>query len=91
MAWLIVVAIIAVAGSRRFTRPAWLLATVAAGHHVGLMAMMVVAQGNEQRYLLPVKLLLFAALTLVLLPSDQLGSVSVQVSPVSGACCPPLR
>jgi hypothetical protein len=72
VSWLMVLAIVAVAASRRFTRPAWLLAAVAAAHSVGLMAMMVMAQGNEQRYLLPVELLLFAALTLLLLPSDRL-------------------
>jgi hypothetical protein len=69
-AWAIVVAIVAVAASRRFTRPAWLLAAVAAAHSVGLLCFMVMAQGNEIRYLLPVELLLFAALTVLLLPGD---------------------
>ena len=69
-AWAVVVAIVAVAATRRFTRPAWLLAVAAAAHSVGLLCFMVMAQGNETRYLLPVELLLFAALTVLLLPGD---------------------
>jgi hypothetical protein len=69
LSWALVAAVVAVAASRRVTRPVWLLAAVAAAHSVGLFCMMVMAQGNEQRYLLPVELLLFAALTALLLPS----------------------
>ena len=74
LAWLIVAAIVAVAvlGSRLgLLRPAWSLALVAGVHSVWLLVMMVMALGhNTQRYLMPVELLLFAALTLLLLPAE---------------------
>lgn len=74
LAWLIVAAIVAIAvlGSRLgLLRPAWMLALAAGVHSVWLFVMMVMALGhNTQRYLMPVELLLFAALTLLLLPAE---------------------
>jgi hypothetical protein len=70
--WLIVAAIVVLAATRRFTRPAWLLALVAGGHSIGLLFMMLIAEGtSEYRYLYPMEMLLFAALTMLLLPSDR--------------------
>jgi hypothetical protein len=68
LSWLMVLAIIGLAAARRFTRPAWLLACCAFAHSVGLSCMLVMAQGNEYRYLLPVELLLFAGIVALLPP-----------------------
>jgi hypothetical protein len=77
LAWLVLLAIvgIAVLGSRLgLLRPAWLLAVVAGGHSVWLLVMMTMALGhNTQRYLMPSELLLFATLTLLLLPAPGAG------------------
>lgn len=69
LAWLVIGVAVAIAATRRLTRPAWLLAAVAAAHSVALMMMMVMAQGEiAQRYLLPVEMLLFVTLGALLLP-----------------------
>ena len=70
------IAVVGVAACRRFTRPAWLLASVAGAHCLGLMVMMLIAEGtSEHRYLYPVEMLLFAALTLLLLPAKRFRPV----------------
>jgi hypothetical protein len=70
--WLVVAAVVGVA-ARSLTRPAWLLSAVAAAHSFGLCVMMIMANGGvTQRYLLPVELLLLAALVALLLPGDRL-------------------
>jgi hypothetical protein len=68
LSWLMVFSIVGLAATRRFTRPAWLLAAAAFTNSVAMLCMMVMAQGNELRYLLPVEMLLFAALVALLLP-----------------------
>lgn len=68
LGWAAVGLVVAVAATRRFSKPAWLLAAVAIAHSIALLCFTVMAQGNEPRYLLPVELLLFAALTVLLLP-----------------------
>jgi hypothetical protein len=69
IAWALIAAAVVVA-ARRLTAPAWLLAAVAAGHAVALSCMTIMSAGEvHQRYLFPVELLLFAAVTAVLLPA----------------------
>jgi hypothetical protein len=68
LSWLMVLTIVGVAATRRFTRPSWALAACAFAHSVALLCMLVMAQGNEYRYLLPVELLLFAGLVALLAP-----------------------
>jgi hypothetical protein len=71
-AWLVLLAVVVCAaiGARRgWLRPQWRLAALAAGYSAGLNVMMVMANGAiAQRYLLPVELLLFAAVVALLLP-----------------------
>jgi hypothetical protein len=77
--WLIVAAIACLA-VRRVTRPAWLLAIVAAAHSVALACMTIMANGQvTQRYLLPVEMLLFTALVALLMPSDRWSRVRAHV------------
>jgi hypothetical protein len=76
VAWVLVIVVVGIAACRRFTRPAWLLAGVAGAHCLGLMVMMLIAEGtSEHRYLYPVEMLLFAALTLLLLPAKRFRPV----------------
>jgi hypothetical protein len=71
-AWAIVGAVVAVAVWRRVARPTWLLAATAGLTSAWLFAMMVLAQGSaQQRYLLPVEMLILAALALLLTPSGE--------------------
>jgi hypothetical protein len=68
VAWAIVAAAVVVA-ARRLTAPEWLLALVAAGHALALCCMTIMSTGDvHQRYLFAVELLLFAAVTALLLP-----------------------
>jgi hypothetical protein len=68
IAWAIVATAVVIA-VRRLTAPSWLLALVAAAHAVALCCMSIMSAGQvHQRYLFAVQLLLFAALTAVLLP-----------------------
>jgi hypothetical protein len=72
LAWLAVVAVALAAW--RFARPAWPLALAAAAQSVGLCSMMVMANGAvTQRYLVPVQLLLLAALVALLSPGSPPG------------------
>ncbi len=73
LSWVVVLAVFAVAATRRFTRPAWLLAAVAFAHSIAMFCFMVMAQGNEPRYLVPVELLVFAGLAVLLLPRQSNG------------------
>jgi hypothetical protein len=74
LSWALVAAVVVVAW-RKLTRPAWLLAALAAAHSVALCSMTIMSNGDvTQRYLLPVEMLMFAALTALLLPSDRLAS-----------------
>ncbi|WP_203909611.1 hypothetical protein [Rhizocola hellebori] len=68
LSWVMVLGIVGLAAIRRFTRPSWPLAAAALTHSVAMLCMMVMAQGNELRYLIPVELLLFAGLVALLLP-----------------------
>lgn len=68
--WLLIGAAVAVAVRRRVTTPTWLLAATAGSYSLWLFAMMVMAQGAvTQRYMLPIELLIFAALAVLLVPS----------------------
>jgi hypothetical protein len=67
-AWLVVLAVVAIA-VRRLTRPLWMLAAVAFAHSAGLCCLTIMANGGlTQRYLLPVEMLLFVALVALLNP-----------------------
>jgi hypothetical protein len=71
--WMLI-AIAIVLAMRRITRPRWVLAAVAFLHSVGLACMTIMANGQvTQRYLLPVEMLLFAAVVALLAPQVQLG------------------
>jgi hypothetical protein len=73
IAWAIVAAAVVVA-VRRLTAPSWLLALVAAAHAVALCCMSIMSAGQvHQRYLFAVEMLLFAAVTAVLLPKAGAG------------------
>jgi hypothetical protein len=68
ISWAIIAAAVVVA-ARRLTAPSWLLAALAGLHAVALCGMTIMSTGDvHQRYLYAVELLLFAALTAVLLP-----------------------
>jgi hypothetical protein len=82
LSWLMVLSIIGLAAIRRVTRPSWLLATAAFAHSVALLCMLVMAQGNELRYLIPVELLLFAGLVALLLPITEGRSLARANAPL---------
>jgi hypothetical protein len=76
LAWGILLAAVALAAWRR-TRPAWLLAAVAAVHAVGLFAVQVALRGAVPgRYLLPSLLLLVTATVALLRPRSWTGGTS---------------
>jgi hypothetical protein len=76
LAWAILLASVALAVWRR-TRPAWLLAVVAAVHAVGLFAVQVALRGGVPgRYLLPSLLLLITTTVALLRPRSWTGGTS---------------
>jgi hypothetical protein len=78
LAWLILAAVVIVAllgAWRGLLRPNWSLAGLAAAHSLGLLMMMVMANGAiAQRYLPPVELLIFTSAVALLLPAPIRGA-----------------
>jgi hypothetical protein len=76
LAWAVLLAVVVLAVWRR-TRPAWMLAAVAAVHAVGIFALQIAIRGAVPgRYLLPSLLLLVTATVALLRPRSWTGGTS---------------
>lgn len=88
----VVVMFAAIIGARRgLLRPKWLVGGLAAGYSVWLHVFMVSANGDvAMRYVLPIELLLFAALVVILNPAWKLDPRASRASLVPRSSWAPL-